>query len=96
LVNDDPHPVSSEVPCTEYITTELGVAAAVGLTATELPVPIFVQEYVSAPVAVNTILLPEQAVAVAGETVRLGNAFTETLCTAVLEQPVNAEVPVTV
>jgi hypothetical protein len=75
-----------EVPVTVYEVVEVGVTE-IGFV--EAPVD---QEYESAPVAVKSVLSPEQIV---GEfTLTTGNGLTVTVATAVAEQPL--EDPVTV
>lgn len=60
---------------------------------TEAPV---LQAYVFDPEAVKVAVLPEHSVAVAGEMLREGMAFTETVLTTECVQPPKVLVPVTV
>jgi len=51
--------------------------------------------YMLAPLAVMVVEYPEQMVVLVPIQVTVGDGFTKTVCMAVLEQPVTAEVPVT-
>jgi len=70
------------------------VAAGVTVLLAPIPKP-WLQAYVDAPEAVNTLDSPAQIVAGAADALTVGKAFTITVTVAVLVQPL-AAVPVTV
>jgi hypothetical protein len=81
------------VPVTVYVTVVVGDALTVAPVVAESPV-FGAHVYVTPPVAVNEVELPEHIVTPAPAEI-VGNAFTDTILVAVLEQPL-ASVPVMV
>ena len=87
------HPFAS-VPVTVYVVAVTGSAVTAAPIVPDKPIA-GDQLYVTAPLAVNRVLLPLQIVTEAGVTVIVGNEFTVTLTVAVFMHPF-ASVPVTV